>query len=167
MERRKVSRRGGKKKSDWKRVKAAQTLRHVVDSILKFDPLSNLVIMGDFNDEPADSSVHNVLRAGKDSQQAAMSKLYNCFYKQQEDGLGSLKYKQYWDMFDQIIVSQNMIREKNMLRYVDCSSSIYNPKWMRVPEGDWKDAPKRSHIRKQFHEDGYSDHFPVFIHLEY
>lgn len=161
------SRRGGKKKSDWKRVRAAQKLRHVVDSIMKFDPLSNVVIMGDFNDEPADSSVHNVLRAGKDNQQAALSKLYNCFYKLQDDGMGSLKYKQYWDMFDQVILSHNMVNGKSPLHYIDCSASIYNPKWMRVPEGDWKDAPKRSHIRRQFHEDGYSDHFPVFIQLEY
>lgn len=161
------SRRGGKQKSDWKRARAAQVLRHAVDSIQKHDPLSNIIIMGDFNDEPADSSVHNVLRAGKDTQQATMSRLYNCMYKLQDDGLGSLKYKQYWDMFDQIILSDNLIRTDAAIHYVDCSAGIYNPKWMRVPDGEYVDAPKRSHIKRQFYEDGYSDHFPVYIHLEY
>lgn len=162
------SRRGGAKKSEWKRERAATQLRSVVDSILRIDPTTNIVIMGDFNDEPSNKSVHKVLRAGMDSQEASYTLLYNCMYKLEKDGMGSLKYKQYWDMFDQIIVTTPMIRANAPLMYVDCSAGIYNPKWMRQQtDNEWNDAPKRSHIRRQFYPDGYSDHFPVYITLQY
>jgi len=162
------SRRGGAQKSAWKRARAASRARAIVDSILKVDPLTNIVLMGDFNDEPSSPSLDKILRAGKNTQEASYSKLYNCMAKLEEDGMGSLRYKQYWDMFDQIILTYPMMLADAPLKYVDCSAGIYNPKWMRVErEGDWKDAPKRSHIRRKFYPDGYSDHFPVYVQLEY
>lgn len=162
------SRRGGPEASSWKREKAATVLRHVLDSIQELDPQANVVIMGDFNDEPQDKSIRGILKSGKDAQEATNTGLYNAFAKLKIDGNGTLKYKGRWDLFDQIMVTTPMTRPNALLHYIDCSGSIYNPKWMRVQkEGDWIDAPKRSHIRKKFYPDGYSDHFPVYIHLEY
>lgn len=162
------SRRGGEEKSNWKRVEAAKTLRHVLDSIQTIDKNTNLILMGDFNDGPANESIKDVLRAGRDKAEAGSTGLFNPMYKLKQEGLGSLKYRQWWNMFDQVIVSAPMLMETSQLRYVDCSATIYNPKWMRVTkEGDWIDAPKRSHIRREFYPDGYSDHFPVYIHLEH
>lgn len=162
------SRRGGAEKSEWKRERAATVLRHVLDSIQELDPQANVIIMGDFNDEPQNKSIRGVLKSGKDAQEANHTGLFNTFAKLKLDGNGTLKYRGRWDLFDQIMVTFPMTRPEALLHYVDCSASIYNPKWMRVEkEGDWIDAPKRSHIRKQFYPDGYSDHFPVYIHLEY
>ena len=163
------SRRGGPAKSSFKRERAAKILRAVVDSIQNMDPFANIVIMGDFNDGPKDKSVYEVLRTGKDSLEARYRNLFNCMYKLKEEGNGTLKFRGKFNLFDQIIVSTPMANQsKSRLRYVSCSAAIYNPKWMRVQkEGDWKDAPKRSHIRREFHKDGYSDHFPVYIHLAY
>lgn len=162
------SRRGGSAESSYKRERAATILRSVVDSIQNLDPLANIVIMGDFNDEPGDKSVHDVLRTGKDSLEARYRNLFNCMYKLKEEGQGTLKFRGKFNLFDQMIISTAMTSPKARLRYVSCSAAIYNPKWMRVDkEGDWKDAPKRTHIRREFHADGFSDHFPVYIHLEY
>lgn len=164
------SRRGGAETSSFKRERAAGILRAVVDSVQNLDPLANMVIMGDMNDEPNNRSVHAVLRAGKDSLEAVYMGLYNPMYALLECGEGSLKYKGEWDMFDQIIVAAPMtITEKARLHYVPGSAAVYRPSWMAQTdtEGDWKDAPRRSHISRKFHEDGFSDHFPVFIHLEY
>lgn len=162
------SRRGGPEKSSWKRERAATILRGVLDSIHDLDPWANIVLMGDFNDEPQDKSVREILKAGKDTTEAKQSGLFNTFAKLKMDGRGSLKYKTRWDLFDQIMVTTPLLRPDAPLHYVDCSAQIYNPKWMRVEkEGDWVDAPKRSHIRKKFYEDGYSDHFPVYIQLTY
>lgn len=163
------SRRGGAEKSEWKRERAAQIVRSIVDSVQAADPYTNIVIMGDFNDEPTNRTLHQVLRAGKDSTESHATTLFNCMYKLKTDGDGTLKYRGNWNLFDQIIVSTPMILKDAQLHYKDCSADIYNPKWMRQTEqtGDWKDAPKRSHYSGSFHDDGFSDHFPVYIHLEY
>ena len=66
-------------------------------------------------------------------------------------------------------VSTAMITKKSLLQYQKGSANVYNPDWMRqVNEtGDWKDAPKRTFIGKKYMEDGFSDHFPVYINLVY
>jgi predicted extracellular nuclease len=164
------SRRGGADESSFKRERAARILRAVVDSVQQLDPHANIVIMGDLNDEPNNKSVHEVLRAGKDSLEAVYMGLFNPMYALMEAGGGSLKYKGEWDMFDQIIVASPMtINEKARLHYVPGSASVYHPDWMAQTdtEGDWKDAPRRSYISRNFYPDGFSDHFPVYIHLEY
>jgi endonuclease/exonuclease/phosphatase family metal-dependent hydrolase len=53
------SRRGGEKKSSPKREAAADVTRHIVDSILAIDENAKVVVMGDLNDDPVNSSVKN------------------------------------------------------------------------------------------------------------
>jgi predicted extracellular nuclease len=162
------SRRDGQQESAWKRERAAQTLRTVLDSIFTLDPLANIVMMGDFNDEPADPSVNKTLKAGRDSIEACATFLYNCMAPIKAEGRGTLKFKGGWNLFDQMIVSASMITNKSLVHYQKGSANIYNPDWMRQTDpGDWKDAPKRTFIGKKYIEDGYSDHFPVYITLEY
>lgn len=162
------SRREGQEESAWKRERAATTLRTALDSIFKVDRTASLVLMGDFNDEPADKSIAQALKAGKDSVQAQSTLLYNCMAPIKAEGRGTLKFKGGWNLFDQIIVSSALLHHKSLLRYTRGSANIYNPEWMRqTDEGDWKDAPKRTFIGKRYVEDGYSDHFPVYISIEH
>jgi hypothetical protein len=161
------SRRGGPEKSATARDAAATTVRHLVDSIQALDPQASIVIMGDLNDGPTDHSLRDVLKAGKDSTEAMTTFLYNPMHKLEEDGFGTLKYKSEWDLFDQMIVSSIMLSGKAPLRYAPCSAGIYNPSWMRVPDGEYVDGPKRTYIGKNFKSDGFSDHFPVYLKLEY
>lgn len=163
------SRRDGQQESSWKRERAAQTLRTAIDSILGMDPFANVVMMGDFNDEPLDISLHKTLKAGRDSVEACSTLLFNCMAGLKAEGRGTLKFKGGWNLFDQMIVSTGMITKKSLLQYQKGSANIYNPDWMRqVNEtGDWKDAPKRTFIGKKYMEDGFSDHFPVYINLVY
>ncbi|MBT6836711.1 MAG: hypothetical protein HOA61_11765, partial [Bacteroidetes bacterium] len=70
------SRRGGKEVSEKRRVYVASVLREKVDSILKHNASSNIVIMGDFNDEPMDRSIQEILNAGFDSIDFTSSNLY-------------------------------------------------------------------------------------------
>lgn len=162
------SRRGGEEQSAAARAAAAQTVRTIVDSIMSMDPFANIIIMGDMNDDPDDASIASVLQASQDSADAMSTNLYNCSYKLFADGNGTLKYKGGWNLFDQMIVSVPMIHSKGLLKYVPCSAGIYNPAWMRqTEEGDYKDAPKRTYIGKNFKPDGFSDHFPVYLQIEY
>jgi predicted extracellular nuclease len=161
------SRRGGPEKSASARDAAAATVRHLVDSIQGLDPQASILIMGDLNDGPTDHSLKEVLKAAKDSTEAMTTLLYNPMHKLEEDGFGTLKYKSEWDLFDQIIMSSAMLNHKAPLRYSSCSAGVYNPSWMRVPDGEYVDGPKRTYIGKNFKSDGFSDHFPVYLKVEY
>jgi predicted extracellular nuclease len=162
------SRREGAEASAWRRERAAQTARQVVDSILLLDPGANMVLMGDFNDEPADASIRKTLKAGRDSIEASSTWLYNCMAPLAAAGKGTLKFMGEWNLFDQMIVSAAMINQKATLQYRGGTAGIYNPEWMRQTNpGEWKDAPKRTFIRHRYMEDGYSDHFPVYLQLTY
>src|SRR5262245_56208550 len=48
------------------REKAARVLRNRIDSLLKVDPATDIVIGGDLNDHSSDKSIHDVLRAEND-----------------------------------------------------------------------------------------------------
>lgn len=163
------SRRGGQESSEVARMSAAKVVRGLVDSIYSFDPFASVVIMGDLNDDPKDKSIHEVLKAGMDTLEAKATLLYNPMYALHKvDSYGSLMYQKKWNVFDQIIVNKPLIAATSQLRYEAGSAQIYQPDWMKVDkEGDWKGAPKRMYIGDNFKEDGYSDHFPVYIRLNY
>lgn len=162
------SRRGGDE-SSWKRERAAEVLRHIVDSIMFLDPYANIVMMGDFNDDAENVSINKVLKASTDSVGTMSTLLYNCMSTLKAAGRGTLKYKGEWNLFDQIIVSAGMLTNQGSLHYVKGSANIFNPEWMaQVKEtGDWKDAPIRTFIGKKHNPDGFSDHFPVYVTLEH
>lgn len=167
------SRRGGSEESSWKRERAASVVRGIVDSIMGLDKFARIVIMGDLNDEPIDKSVSDTLGAAITLQRANVTGLYNTmapyFEKGGRDDLeqGTLMYKRQWDLFDHMIVSTPMMDSTSAVQYIANSSGIYHPQWMQVPDGDWKTAPRRSHISRKFYPDGFSDHFPVYIRLQY
>lgn len=56
------SRRGGPEKSNFKREKAAYITSRILDKLYTTDPNAKVVIMGDLNDDPTDSSLKNVLK---------------------------------------------------------------------------------------------------------
>lgn len=162
------SRRGGPEESSYKRERAATVLRGVVDSIFALDKYARLVMMGDFNDEPNNKSIAVVLGAASTPAQANMTHLYNTLYPIFEKGeYGTLMYNKEWDVFDQLIISQALMDTANLVQYVPGSAEVYRPDWMAVQDGDWKGAPKRTFLRKEFQPDGFSDHFPVYFRLSY
>ena len=161
------SRRGGKEESDWKRLRAAGIVRARVDSLLKLNDQANIILMGDFNDDPADSSISKVLLAGDNLKMENPASLFNPMKAIHAGGRGTLTYRGEWNLFDQLILSSALTDGKSGLKYDEGSANIYQPEFMRVQEeGEYKGAPKRSYIRREFYPDGYSDHFPVFIHLK-
>lgn len=162
------SRSGGQAESDPDRRAAATVVRTIVDSIGAIDPFAAVVIVGDFNDDPKDPSMHQVLKAGKDTLEAKGTLLYNpMFALHNPDNYGSLMYRMKWNLFDQVIVNKTLLAADSPVRYVFGSAAVYHPDWMAEKEGDYKGAPLRSYLKGEFHPEGYSDHFPVYIQLKY
>ncbi|KAK3582615.1 hypothetical protein CHS0354_024169 [Potamilus streckersoni] len=57
------SRIGGEEKTELKRISAAKSLRHAIDSLLKKNADADILLMGDFNDEPIDKSILTYLKS--------------------------------------------------------------------------------------------------------
>ncbi len=152
------SRRGGAKKSEHKRLLAAKLTKKIVDSIYQKNSQANIIIMGDFNDNPTDSSFKKVLQTKSKPQVSEGNYIYNPFENKYCKGLGSLGFRDKWYLFDQILVSNHLI-DTTRWRYI--SSSIYKPHFLQNQRGKYKGYPKRS----AGNCNGFSDHFPVYMFL--
>jgi len=155
------SRLGGQEKSEHKRFAAAAVLRHIFDSIQLHSPTTRVIAMGDFNDEPTNRSIDSVLKAGGND-----ADLYNAMLPLKLQGQGSLKYRNEWNMLDQIIMSKNCKSKSPMFAYADSSALVFKQTWMEETEEKYKGSPKRTFAGQRY-LNGYSDHFPVTATFNY
>lgn len=158
------SRKEGVRQTEHRRRCAAQLLRKRVDEILHFDRLSNILIMGDFNDTPDDDSLHGILRA-KGQHELAKNDLINLLIEEEHHGLGTHVHQGEWMVFDQLIVSQALLQGRNGLSVLKNNAFIFKNKELlfTYPNGNTK--PNASYSGDTYHG-GYSDHLPVFVRLE-
>lgn len=160
------SRRGGKSRSNPKRMKAAYLVKQKMEQILLAVPNAKIIILGDFNDDPKDKSIaYGLLKPSKT--EIALSKfLFNPMQRMYNKGMNTLAYRDGINLFDQIIISNNlMTNNKNKKGFVLHSAGIYNPSYLITQSGKYKGYPYRSFQNNAF-SGGYSDHYPVFIKLK-
>jgi hypothetical protein len=115
--------------------------------------------VGDFNDNPSDSSLRYVLGAG-DNTQWAVNLAYE--YRQLNPSLGTGKYRGNWDMFDQIILSRSLYHIGPEAPIP--SLTVYNKPWLLQQDGKYKGYPLRTFGGKTY-LNGYSDHLPVYAEI--
>jgi len=156
------SRREGSEISEAKRMAAAAILRAKTDAIQKADKKANILIMGDFNDEPSNNSIAKGIGALEPTQAASNNALYSLLYPEFKKGEGSLYYKD-WDLFDQIIVSGNMLSRKKGLRTSTGDAGIFKADYLLFKTRSGEARPNRTMGDKYF--GGYSDHLPVYVKL--
>lgn len=154
------SRRQGEEKSEHKRIAAAMLTQEIIDSIYASNAFSNIIVMGDFNDQPSDESMSVMLKI-KSTKKNVASDLINPFKVLQQEGQGTCKYKRDWYLFDQILLS-NSFMDKKGIRYMD--AKIYDSEWLYYKQ-DMNSGPFRTYLGDKYYG-GYSDHFPVFVELK-
>lgn len=155
------SRMGGEEKSAPKRKAAAEKLKSKVDSLFAINPNTKIIIMGDFNDHPTDANVKDVLSAKKENSEKA--NLYNLLYEEHEAKTGSYSYKNEWGVLDNVIVSNALLNSKKGARTKNENAVIFRADWMIYTNKNGDQSPARSFSGSKFHEDGYSDHLPVYL----
>ena len=158
-----MSRWGGQEKTEPFRIQIASTIKRISDSILDNQPLANILIAGDLNDNPTDTSILHVLNALDPSTKPISKSLYNLSLRGYKNGVGSLYYKS-WDMFDQIIVSTSMISGNSGLKISSPDQIVFKKEWMLYQPKDGPARPSRTSAGTYF--GGYSDHLPVMIRIQ-
>lgn len=157
------SRSGGEKVSEPKRIRAAQLCRSIADSIMKREPNAKIFIMGDLNDDPSNMSVFKHLKAKKTIEETKSGDLYNPMYNLFKEGIGSLAYRDSWNLFDQIIISYPLVK-KDTDSYSVLKAKIFNKSFLTQKDGAFTGYPWRTYVGNTF-TGGYSDHFPVYVFL--
>ncbi len=157
------SRSGGEARSRPKRIKAAKLNKQIIDSLFGDDPYAKIVTMGDLNDDPTSPSVKDVLNTKKKKNKMDIKELYNPMEDMFKKGLGTLAWRDGWNLFDQIIVSTELTK-KDYSSYRLYKTGIFNKTYLANPRGRWKGYPYRSFANGAY-TGGYSDHFPVYIYL--
>ncbi|MDP1623539.1 MAG: hypothetical protein Q8M08_14500 [Bacteroidales bacterium] len=157
------SRTGGAVETESKRIENAITLKHLTDSLLRQHPKANLVIMGDFNDEPDNKSLAEALGAQKPDKKFNHAGLYNLMYDRFQQGEGTLYYKD-WDLFDQFIVSGTLLSKKRGKGTVILPpyAYIFKPEWLLYKNKTGEMVPNRTAGSREYFG-GYSDHLPVYV----
>ncbi|MEM9885397.1 MAG: endonuclease/exonuclease/phosphatase family protein [Bacteroidota bacterium] len=157
------SRRGGERRSAPYRNMAADTVKNVVDQLLAKNHDARIIIMGDLNDDPTSPSVKKHLAVKYEKRQLFESDLYNPMYAFHKKGIGTLAYRDVWNLFDQIILSESLVQpEGNTYRLY--KAAIFSEPFMLQTKGRYKGYPKRTFAGGKY-DGGYSDHFPVYMHL--
>jgi len=167
------SRSGGQFESEPNRISAAATLRSAVDRIFSTNENAKIFVIGDFNDEPTNTSVLTTLNAQPIFCELAEdlpiiedneTDFLNLSYKTYMDGLGTYKYKNDWNMLDQIIISKSLLTDENFF-YICNSFEIFKPEFIITQSGDYKGTPFPTYGGRKY-LGGYSDHFPVISKFE-
>ncbi len=154
------SRRGGLEKSRPNRIKAAQILMTKVNELLNRNPDAQIIILGDFNDEPVNQSISTILGAAKlDCDNIGNGRLFNLAYQLDLQGKGTLMYRGNFNMLDQIIISKGLLDGKGV-DYKCGSFVIFSPDYVVQKKGKYKGAILPTYGGRKY-LGGYSDHFPV------
>jgi len=158
------SRLGGEERSQPLRAEAARLTRSLVDSIAMINRRDKIIVMGDLNDNPVDSSIAYYLGALSSRDDIKSNQLYNATARLYEQGEGTLRFRGNWNMFDQMIVSGNFVKRRGR-GYKLYKPGVFKEPFMMRQEGRFTGYPFRTFSGGEF-IGGYSDHLPVYIIIE-
>jgi hypothetical protein len=143
------------------RLAAAALSRHLADSLYKINSDAKIFIEGDLNDDPVDKSVSEVLGAQGKRDKVREKGLFNPMWELFRQGIGSLAYRDSWNLFDQIIISEPLIRN-NASGWRLYKTQVFNKPFLITREGQYAGYPFRTFAGGAF-AGGYSDHLPVYL----
>lgn len=157
------SRSGGELRSRPFRLEAAKLNKRIIDSVRRQNYNAKIIAMGDFNDDPVDPSLKKVLGVKGKMQKLDSTDLFGPMEKMFKKGMGSLAYRDKWNIFDQIYMTANLVLNAKE-SYSYWKANIFTPNYLVDSTGKYKGYPLRTYAGGNY-IGGYSDHFPVFMYL--
>ena len=146
----------------------AEQVKVIKDSLLNDDPNCKVFVMGDMNDDPIDKSMAGILKGKANIKDVNEGDMYNPWYNiLVKEGVGTLLYQGSWNLFDQILVTPNLLNKDDKKDFSSLKfwkNQIFKRDYLFQTEGKYKGSPKRTTAGGVW-LDGYSDHLPVVIYL--
>jgi hypothetical protein len=157
------SRRGGEKKSAPLRNAAAALARSVIDSLFKINENARIIFMGDLNDDPVNESLKKYMKTNGSYNKLNNNELFNPMENLYKKGIGSLAYRDSWNLFDQVLLSPSLVNN-GYKKFGYYSARVFNKNFVCQQEGSFKGYPLRTFAGGAYTA-GYSDHFAVYVVL--
>lgn len=160
------SRSGGEAKSRPLREKAAYQNTKIIAQIREKDSNAKILTMGDFNDDPINSSFKKVLQTKSKKKEVLENDIYNPYEEMHRRGFNTLGYRDNINLFDMILISSPLLDkgEKDFSSYKMFKAMIFNKRFLTSKRGQYKGYPFRSFSNGAY-TGGYSDHYPVYMYL--
>ena len=143
---------GGKQRAIPKRKSTAELLMSQIKSIQKNDKLAEIILIGDFNEDPSDDNVKMLEKLGFINQMSSMM----C-----EKGKGTYVYRGKDYFYDQIIISEGLNTNQGLHVVKESISILDKPKY-RQQDGKYNHYPFRFWAGNNL-LGGYSDHLATKI----
>ncbi|OXA89449.1 endonuclease/exonuclease/phosphatase family protein [Flavobacterium hercynium] len=154
------SRSGGEKASSIYREEAGKLNKKIIDSLQRINPNAKIITMGDFNDGPYNKSIKTALGAKAKKADVTEFGIFNPFEAMFYKGMGTLAFRDSWDIFDQIIITEPFI-SPDFSSFKFWKAGIFNKPYLIQTTGKYKGYP----LRHTLNEVGFSDHFAVYLYL--
>ncbi len=148
------SRRGGQIASEPYRLRTAQVLGSAIDSVREVVPNAQILVMGDFNDEPHNNSLKQLV-SESELTNLSMRLVKRC-------KCGTYRFRSYWNMLDQVLVSSPLFKKEGVY-LKENSVSVMKENFLLMEDkkyGGFK--PKRTYLGPRY-IGGFSDHLPIII----
>lgn len=164
------SRAGGEQISLGRRMQAGRIMKQITDSIRGLGAEQKVILMGDLNDDPTSPSLTEGLECINNVKDLRPNSLLNVMARLHRQGFGTLAYRDVWNLFDNIITTDNLIgKDLSSFKILQDPKTkaygrIYNASFLTQKTGQYKGYPLRTFSGGQF-QGGYSDHYPVYIYL--
>lgn len=149
------SRREGKNETEYKRLAASRKVEDIISQIKSKNDDPKIIVMGDFNDDPSNRSVQQLVER---------QDLFNPMQSLLSYSRGSTSHNFQWNLFDQIMFSKNFFDTHSNTFSYDMAN-IFDDDFLKLLNGKYKGKPFRTYIGKKY-QGGYSDHFPVYATLQ-
>lgn len=158
------SRRGGREETEFKRLATAKILKTEINKIFSKNENANIIIMGDFNDEPYNTGLNKILNATDKKGNTDFDELYNLMYNKAKNDEGTISRNYKWFMLDNMIVSRSLIDDKDF--FVEGSTGhIFKPQKILYYNAKANfHVPNKTYGGKNYYG-GYSDHLAVYFIL--
>jgi len=155
------SRLGGAIASSPRREIAANTAKKICDSILFYNVNANIIIMGDFNEDPDTRIMTEIIDAGKKNDTLKFVNLA----RHAEGYQGTIKYQHTWSIFDQIIVSQSLLNDSSKIKVRKPVMTIISLPFLFEADPTYGGQRLFRTYSGYKYTGGFSDHLPVWIDL--
>jgi hypothetical protein len=160
------SRFSGAGSSNPKRLAAASTLAASIKEQFRESPAANIIVIGDFNDEPRDESLQAINKILQNDSNDAEFTIVNLSGKASiTDIEGTIKHQGAWAVFDQVLVSNSLFNGTNGCRLINEKSAVFRAEFLMEKDLNYTGVkPFRTYSGPAW-RDGFSDHLPVSIQI--
>jgi len=155
------SRLGGELESEVYRRAVANLIRKETDRLLQGNRHSRILIMGDFNDYPADLSLSVDLGARSPDPVPDPLVLYNLMRPMcGKPDTGTNKHQSEWGILDQMLVSGTLLTKNSGCR-------IFDADFLLVQDERWLGRKPFRTFYGMVYQGGFSDHLPVYADFDF